>query len=47
MTQISRRALLGTAAVALAAPRVARAKPTSIVVATSGGKLEEAYTAAY
>jgi putative spermidine/putrescine transport system substrate-binding protein len=47
MTQISRRAVLGTAAVALAAPHIVRAKPTSIVVATSGGKLEEAFTAAY
>ena len=47
MTQITRRAVLGTAAAALAAPHIARAKPTSIVVATSGGKLEETFTAAY
>ena len=31
----------------LAAPNLARAKPASIVVACSGGKLEEAFTAAY
>ncbi len=47
MTKITRRAVLGTAAAALAAPHIARAKPTSIVVATSGGKLEETFTAAY
>lgn len=45
--RITRRAVLGTAVAALAAPHVARAKPGSIVVATSGGKLEEAFTAAY
>ena len=45
--RVSRRALLGAAAASLAAPHVARAKTTSIVVASSGGKLEEAFTAAY
>jgi putative spermidine/putrescine transport system substrate-binding protein len=44
---VSRRAMLGAAAAALAAPHLARAKTTSIVVASSGGKLEEAFTAAY
>lgn len=45
---LSRRAVLGGAASAgLAMPYVARAAPASIVVATSGGKLEEAFTAAY
>ncbi len=45
--RVSRRAVLGAAATMLAAPHLARAKPASIVVASSGGKLEEAFTAAY
>jgi putative spermidine/putrescine transport system substrate-binding protein len=45
--RVSRRAVLGAAATVLAAPPLARAKPASIVVASSGGKLEEAFTAAY
>jgi len=44
---VSRRVVLGAAAAALATPHVARAKTTSIVVASSGGKLEEAFTVAY
>ncbi|MBV9735701.1 MAG: ABC transporter substrate-binding protein [Acidisphaera sp.] len=42
-----RRAVLGAAAATLAAPAIVGAKPASIVVASSGGKLEEAFTAAY
>jgi putative spermidine/putrescine transport system substrate-binding protein len=38
---------LGAAAGALALPSIVRAKPGSIVVASSGGKIEEAFTAAY
>lgn len=45
-TGLSRRALLAAGAT-LAMPYVARAAPDSIVVATSGGKLAEAFTAAY
>jgi putative spermidine/putrescine transport system substrate-binding protein len=44
---MSRRSVLAAATAALAAPHIARAKPSSIVVASSGGKLEEAFTAAY
>ena len=47
-SMLSRRTVLsGSATAALAAPFVARAAPDSIVVATSGGKLEEAFTTAY
>lgn len=51
--QVSRRAFLkggAAASTALAfggAPHIARAQPSSIVVASSGGKLEEAYKTAY
>jgi putative spermidine/putrescine transport system substrate-binding protein len=45
-TGFSRRTLLASGA-ALAMPYVAKAAPDSIVVATSGGKLAEAFTAAY
>jgi putative spermidine/putrescine transport system substrate-binding protein len=45
--RVSRRAVLGAAATMLATPHLARAKPASIVVASSGGKLEEAFTTAY
>jgi putative spermidine/putrescine transport system substrate-binding protein len=44
---LSRRAVLGAGAAMLATPYVARAKPSNIVVASSGGKLEEAFTTAY
>jgi putative spermidine/putrescine transport system substrate-binding protein len=44
---ISRRRILASSAAVLAAPLVARAAPDSIVVASSGGKLEEAFTIAY
>src|SRR5690349_16651767 len=43
----SRRHVLAGGAAALMAPLVARAAPESIVVASSGGKLEEAFTTAY
>src|SRR3954470_5639023 len=45
-TGFSRRAVLAAGA-ALAMPYIAKAAPDSIVVATSGGKLGEAFTAAY
>ncbi len=44
---LSRRRVLAGSAAALMAPFVARAAPESIVVASSGGKLEEAFTTAY
>jgi putative spermidine/putrescine transport system substrate-binding protein len=45
--RITRRTLFAAAATSLAAPHIVRAKPASIVVASSGGKLEEAFTTAY
>jgi putative spermidine/putrescine transport system substrate-binding protein len=45
--QITRRAVLGTTVAALAVPHVARSNPSSIVVASSGGAIEEGFTVAY
>jgi putative spermidine/putrescine transport system substrate-binding protein len=45
--RITRRAVLGGTAVALATPHIARAAPDSIVVATSGGAIEQAFTQAF
>ena len=46
---LTRRSALKTmgaaAAVTLAAPNIARAKPSQLVVATGGGKLDDAYKA--
>jgi putative spermidine/putrescine transport system substrate-binding protein len=45
--RLSRRSILGATAAALAAPCIGHARPASIVVASSGGALEEAFTKAY
>ncbi len=49
---VDRRTLIKSAAVTaalgvIAAPRIARAKPSQMVISTGGGALEEAYKAAY
>jgi putative spermidine/putrescine transport system substrate-binding protein len=49
---VDRRTLIRSAAAAgvlaaVSAPRIARAKPTQMIISTGGGALEEAYKAAY